>query len=86
MRRHLSFANVAATLALFFAISGGAVAAKHFLITSTKQIKPSVLASLRGKPGPKGADGAAGAPGPKGDRGPAGPGGPLPGRAPLRAD
>ncbi len=82
MRRHLSFANVAATLALFFAISGGAIAAKRYLITSTKQIKPSVLATLRGKQGPKGADGAAGSPGARGDRGPQGPQG-LPGNYPT---
>jgi hypothetical protein len=78
MRRHLSFANVAATLALVLAMSGGAYAAKHYLITSTKQIKPSVLASLRGRPGPSGAIGAQGAPGAKGDRGPQGPQGAYP--------
>jgi hypothetical protein len=78
MRRHLSFANVAATLALVFAMSGGAYAAKHYLINSTKQIKPSVLAALRGKQGPSGAPGASGASGPKGDRGPAGPAGTYP--------
>src|SRR5262249_2057744 len=81
MRRHLSFANVAATLALVLAMSGGAYAAKRYVITSTKQIKPSVLASLHGKQGPKGltgAAGAAGAAGPKGDRGPQGPQGVYP--------
>ena len=78
MRRHLSFANLAATLALVFAMSGGAYAAKHYLITSTKQIKPSVLASLRGKQGPRGLAGATGLPGAKGDRGPQGPPGPYP--------
>ena len=78
MRRHLSFANVIATLALVFAMSGGAYAAKHYLITSTKQIKPSVLASLHGKQGPNGGAGATGATGPKGDRGPAGPQGTYP--------
>src|SRR5256885_783740 len=35
MRRHLSFANVAATLALVLAMSGGAYAAKHYLIASS---------------------------------------------------
>ena len=78
MRRHLSFANVVATLALVFAMSGGAYAAKHYLITSTKQIKPSVLAALHGKQGPSGGPGAAGAPGAKGDRGPQGPQGTYP--------
>ena len=38
-----------ATLALIFAMSGGAYAASHYLITSTKQIKPSVLGHLKGK-------------------------------------
>jgi hypothetical protein len=78
MRRHLSFANVTATLALFFALSGGAYAAKHYLITSTKQIKPSVLATLHGKEGRKGAAGATGPAGVKGDRGPQGPQGSYP--------
>ena len=78
MRRHLSFANVAATLALVLAMSGGAYAAKRYMITSTKQIKPSVLASLHGKQGPRGFTGATGAAGPKGDRGPQGAPGPYP--------
>ena len=64
MRRHLSFANVAATLALVLAMSGGAYAAKHYLITSTKQIKPSVLAAAarqaRGRGARPGAAGTAG--------------------------
>jgi hypothetical protein len=46
MRRHLTYANVAATLALVFSMSGGALAAKHYLIDSTKQINPKVLKSL----------------------------------------
>src|SRR5689334_19155805 len=60
MRRHLTYANVVATLALVFAMTGGALAAKHYLLTSTKQIKPSVLAKLRGRTGPRGAAGPAG--------------------------
>jgi hypothetical protein len=31
MRRHLSYANVVATLALVFAMTGGAFAASHYL-------------------------------------------------------
>lgn len=46
-RRHLSYANVVATVALVFAMSGGALAAAHYLITSTSQIKPSVLRTLK---------------------------------------
>ena len=55
MRKHLTYANVAATLALVFAMTGGALAAKHYLINSTKQINPKVLKKLRGKAGPRGA-------------------------------
>jgi hypothetical protein len=76
MRRHLTYANVVATLALVFAMSGGALAAKHYLVTSTKQIKPSVLKTLRGKTGPRGAAGANGATGATGATGPGGPAGP----------
>ncbi len=67
MRRHFSYANVVATLALVFAMSGGALAANHYLINSPKQINPKVLKKLRG---PKGKTGAAG---PTGATGPAGP-------------
>lgn len=71
-RGRLSYANVTASVALFFALSGGALAASHYLITSTRQIKPSVLSALKGaagKAGPAGAPGAAGAPGPAGANG-----------------
>jgi hypothetical protein len=76
VRRHVTYANVAATLALVFAMSGGAYAASKFLITSTKQIKPSVLSSLKGKNGAPGAPGAAGPQGPAGIAGAQGPSGP----------
>jgi hypothetical protein len=69
VRSRLTYANVVATLALVFAMSGGALAASHYLITSTKQIKPGVLNALKGKAGPTGAQG------PAGPAGPAGPGG-----------
>ncbi|MGD0455331.1 MAG: hypothetical protein ABSB69_17220 [Solirubrobacteraceae bacterium] len=78
IRRHLNYANVVATMALVFAMSGTALAAKHYLINSTKQIKPSVLKSLEGKTGktgpqgPAGTPGAAGAQGLQGKEGPAG--------------
>jgi len=69
LNRHLSYANVVATLALVFAMSGSAIAAKHYLITSTGQIKPSVLRKLQGTTGKAGATGLAGAPGANGTNG-----------------
>jgi hypothetical protein len=69
MRRRLSYANVVATLALVFAMSGGALAANHYLINSTKQISPKVLKKLTGKTGKTGVDGAAGAAGKEGPQG-----------------
>jgi hypothetical protein len=80
IRRRVTFANVALTLVLVFAMSGGAFAATKFLITSTKQISPKVLKSLQGKAGKTGATGAQGPAGPAGatgPQGPAGPGGPA---------
>jgi hypothetical protein len=67
IRRHLSYANIVATLALLFAMSGGALAAKHYLINSTKQINPKVLKQLK-VPGKTGATGprGIGAVGPQG--------------------
>lgn len=67
--RHLSYANVVATLALVFAMSGGALAAKHYLINSTRQINPKVLKKLRGNAGKSGAPGQAGATGQPGATG-----------------
>lgn len=72
VRRHLGYANVVATMALVFSMSGGALAASHYLINSTRQIKPSVLKALKGKPGPRGLTGAAGATGATGAAGAAG--------------
>jgi len=60
LRRHLNYANVVATLALVFAMSGGALAANHYLINSTKQIKPSVLKKLKGNKGARGVPGTKG--------------------------
>jgi hypothetical protein len=69
MRRHLSYANVVATLALIFAMSGGALAASHYLIKSTSQISPKVLKKLKGNTGPAGPRGKEGAPGKEGASG-----------------
>lgn len=76
-RLHLTPGTVIATLALVFAMTGGAYAAGKYVITSTKQISPKVLKSLQGKAGKAGATGAAGAAGPAGATGPAGPAGPA---------
>jgi hypothetical protein len=75
IRRHLTYANVVATLALLFAMSGGALAAQHYLINSTHEINPKVLKKLKGRTGRTGAtgrQGLAGTPGPKGETGPKG--------------
>jgi hypothetical protein len=71
--------NLVAWLALFVALGGTSLAAKHYVITSTKQIKPSVLKQLKGNAGLRGPNGSAGpngSPGPKGEPGSAGPVGP----------
>jgi hypothetical protein len=86
IRKRFTYANVAMTLALVFAMTGGAYAASKYLITSTKQISPKVLKSLKGAngkngaagpAGPAGAAGAgtAGAQGTQGAQGPQGPAG-----------
>jgi hypothetical protein len=67
--KRLTYANVAMTVTLVFAMTGGAYAAKHYLITSTKQISPSVLKQLVGKTGPAGAAGPQGPAGLKGEPG-----------------
>src|SRR5437763_1743143 len=59
----LSYANVTATLALVLSMSGGALAANHYLINSTKQINPRVLKRLRGETGRRGPAGPHGPPG-----------------------
>jgi hypothetical protein len=86
LRRHLSYANVTATMALLLATSGSALAASKeftaetksrefsYLITSISQISPKVQAELKatGKAGRAGPAGAPGAPGSNGSQGPAG--------------
>ena len=70
-------ATTIAIVALVVALSGTAVAASRYIITSTSQIKPSVLQALRGSVAAKGASatGATGATGPTGPQGPPGPDG-----------
>lgn len=76
MRRRFTFANVVAVIALLFSMSGAAIAARHYLITSTRQISPKVLRELRGRNGQRGATGQSGAAGPQGATGSQGAAGP----------
>lgn len=68
-------AAVIAIVALVLALGGTAVAASHYIITSTGQIKPSVLRALRAGAGAKGTAGLAGAKGLAGAAGAQGPAG-----------
>lgn len=73
--KRLSPSMAVALAALFISLGGTGLAASHYLLTSTKQIKPSVLRSLRGREGPEGPQGPGGntgAVGPSGPRGPEG--------------
>jgi hypothetical protein len=84
LRRHLTYANVVASLALFLALGGAAFAATQLPRNSvgTGQLKPeSVTAGkiakktrnqLRGSRGPQGAQGKTGKAGAKGATGPKG--------------
>ena len=70
-RKRMSYANIASTLALVLALGGGtAWAAHHYSITSTKQIKPSVLKTLHGARGKNGTNGVTGVTGVTGQAGP----------------
>ena len=69
LRGRFTYANVVATLALVFAMSGGALAASRYLITSTKQISPKVLKQIKGKAGAAGVAGTAGKEGAAGKEG-----------------
>jgi len=75
-RKLRSPATLIASAALFFSLAGTGIAASHYLITSVHQIKPSVVAQLRGNQGPAGAVGPQGPLGPQGLKGDVGPAGP----------
>jgi hypothetical protein len=93
IRRHLSYSNVAATMALVFALTGGAYAATSHGggggsgqasassggagTVAVAAKKSKPKAPARGPAGPKGATGAAGPAGAAGLAGPAGPTGPA---------
>lgn len=70
LRRPSTSSAIALTALVIATSTGSAFAARHYLITSTKQIKPGVLKSLRGDAGPQGSQGPSG---PVGQTGPAGP-------------
>ncbi|HYJ21912.1 MAG TPA: hypothetical protein VEW07_07815 [Solirubrobacterales bacterium] len=80
LRNRFGIPGVISVIALVFAMAGGALAAKKYVITSTSQIKPSVLKSLQGQAGAPGATGAAGSAGAAGAKGDAGNNG-APGKA-----
>jgi hypothetical protein len=69
LRKRVTPATVIGVIALVFAFTGGALAAKKYVITSTKQISPTVLKKLTGKPGPQGPQGLQGGSGPAGKNG-----------------
>jgi len=90
MRRHLSYANVTATLALFVALGGSSYAALNLpknSVTST-QVKNGTLLAKDFKKGQlkAGKTGPAGPAGPKGNQGDRGLGGPAGPFGPAGAD
>jgi hypothetical protein len=69
LRNRFGIPGVISVIALVFAITGGAWAAKGVIITKLSQIKPSVQNQLKGKAGPAGPAGLPGPAGAKGDPG-----------------
>jgi hypothetical protein len=64
--------RVAAVFLAFLVASASSYAAGRYVITSTRQIKPSVVRALHGASGPGGPAGPPGPPGPAGATGPPG--------------
>ena len=75
LRRHGVAGWLVAVASLVLVVGGTAWAAHRYVITSSKQISPRVLAQLHGATGAPGAKGDAGAGGPQGPVGNAGPAG-----------
>lgn len=69
VRNRLGIPGLIAIIALVFAMGGAAYAAKKYVITSTGQIKPSVLKQLKGKQGKQGPAGTNGTNGTNGKDG-----------------
>ena len=69
VRNRLGIPGLIAIIAMVFAMGGAAYAAKKYVITSTSQIKPSVLKKLKGKRGPQGPAGTNGTNGKDGANG-----------------
>jgi hypothetical protein len=101
LRRHLTYANVVASLALFLALGGVAFAATRLPRNSvgTGQLRPEAvtagkiakktrkqLMGARGPQGPQGATGKTGAKGPKGAKGEKGATGATGARGPAGTD
>ena len=69
LRKRFTIANMVAVVALVLAMSGGALAASKYLITSTNQISPKVIKKLKGLAGPAGPAGKEGKAGANGTAG-----------------
>lgn len=69
LKNRLGIPGLIAVIALVFAMGGAAWAAKKYVITSTGQIKPSVLKQLKGAKGPQGKTGSQGPAGANGTNG-----------------
>lgn len=76
IRRNLNLPTAVAVVALVFAMTGGAFAAKSYVGGQAKDSK-HVNKGKRGPRGPRGQRGPKGKPGPKGDTGAQGPKGPA---------
>lgn len=73
IRRSLSLPTAIAVVALVFAMTGGAFAAKDYVTGPAKASKHKSKRGPRGLRGPRGKHGPRGPQGPKGDTGPQGP-------------